>query len=119
MSDGNAYILTEIWKAKPAWLALSPQARGEFFEQKIGPLIGAIVGRGAEILGCALNNNTGPDRMDYDYMAVWKMPNKGLSDELENAARDAGFNQYFEQVNFSGNLIAPDVMNADMVSLGT
>ena len=65
MTDESDYILTEIWNAKPSWLALSTNERRRFFEEKIGPFIVSLVGRGAELLGCAINDNTGAERMDY------------------------------------------------------
>lgn len=118
MNVDSNYVLTEIWNARPSWLALSITERVTFFESKIGPLLGSLAAEGAEILACAINDNTGNERMDYQYMAVWKMPNKAFSDRLEAAAEDAGFLEYFEQVNFSGSLISPEVMNAHMIELG-
>jgi hypothetical protein len=117
MESESGYILTEIWKARPSWLALSLKEREQFFREKIGPLIMSLIEQGAEFLGCAVNDNTGSERMDYRYMAVWRLPDKALSDKLEAAAKAAGFLDYFDQVNFSGRIIAPEVMNADMIQL--
>ncbi len=111
----NGYILTEIWKARPSWLALSVQERGQFFQEKVGPLLMELIGQGAEIIACAINDNTGEERIDYRYMAVWKLPDKEFSDRLEAAAKDAGFLEWFEQVNFSGSAITPDALNGDMI----
>jgi hypothetical protein len=116
-SPVSGYILTEIWRARPSWIALSLAERQQFFEQKIGPFIMGLVEQGAEFLGCAINDNTGPERIDYRYMAVWKLPDKDFSDRLEAGAKEKGFLDYFEQANFSGSIIAPDVMNADMIQL--
>lgn len=55
--------------------------------------------------------------MDYQFMAVWKLPNKEFSDELEKAAKEAGFLDYFDQVNFSGNLIPPPILNENMITI--
>jgi len=118
MGSESGYILTEIWKARPSWIALSLEERQQFFHEKIGPFIASQVEQGAEFLGCAINDNTGPERIDYRYMAVWKLPDKDFSERLEAGAKEAGFLDYFEQVNFSGRMIAPDVMNADMIQLG-
>lgn len=118
MDSGSGYILTELWKARPSWLVLSSGERQQFFNEKIGPLLMGLIDQGAEFLACAVNDNTGQERMDYQYMAVWKLPDKAFSDRLEAAAKEAGFLDYFEQVNFSGGLITPDVMNADMIKLG-
>ena len=119
MTDQNGYILTEIWNAKPSWLDLPADERLRFFEEKIGPLLVGLLEEGAQILACAVNDNTGSERMDYRYMAVWRLPDKAFSDRLEAAAREAGFLEYFDQVNFSGNFITPDVMNADMIHLAS
>ena len=115
--ENAGYILTEIWKAKSSWLKLTAAQRMTFFDEKINPLLMGMVEQGAEILGCAVNDNTGAERMDYQFMAVWKLPNKAFSDQLEKAAKEAGFTHYFEQVNFSGNIIPPPMLNDSMVAL--
>ena len=117
MSEDKNYILVEIWKAKPAWLALSATERGQFVEQQLGPFIGRFIEAGAEIVGCVMNDDDVADRLDYTYMAAWKMPNKEMSDQIIAEAAALGFLEYFEQVNFSGNVIAPDVMNSHMINL--
>lgn len=119
MGSESGHILTEIWRARPSWLALTLDERQRFFGERIGPFITGLVEQGAQFLGCAINDNTGPERMDYRYMAVWKLPDKAFSDRLESGAKEAGFLDYFEQVNFSGQIISPDVMNADMIQLET
>ena len=54
MSEEDAgYILTEIWNARPSWLALSVDERRRFFEEKVYPFIGTMIEDGAEMLGCA------------------------------------------------------------------
>lgn len=116
-NEDPGYILTEIWNAKPSWFALSKEERQAFFNEKINPLLMGEIKSGAEILGCAVNNNDGSERMDYQFMAIWKFPNKESSDKLEKAAKDAGFLKYFDQVNFSGNMIPPPVLNEKMVEL--
>lgn len=117
MTEQNPYILTEIWKARPAWRDLGASERAHFFEAKIGPLLVRLIGEGAELLTCAINDNTGAERMDYRYMAVWRLPSREFSERLEAAAKAAGFLDYFDQVNFSGTSIPPDVLNADMIQL--
>lgn len=118
MSAKNpGYILTEIWNAKPAWLALTIDDRNHFFEEKVNPFIGKMVAEGAEFVGCAVNDNDGKERINYRYMAVWILPNKAFSDRLESGARELGFLEYFNQVNFSGTAISPPLMNEDMINL--
>lgn len=113
----DGYILTEIWKAKPDWYALTSEERRKFFEEKIHPVLGKTIQEGAEIVGTAVNNNTGPERMDYQFMAVWRFPDKESSDQLEKAAKEAGFLKYFDQVNFSGNIISPPALDEQMIKL--
>lgn len=113
----NEYILTEIWKAKPSWYKLSAEERTEFFNNNINPVLMGTLENGAKILGTAVNNNTGTEKMDYQFMAVWTFPDKESSDQLEKAAKDAGFLKYFDQVNFSGNIIPPPALNEQMISL--
>lgn len=87
MSDsGTGYILTEIWNAKPAWLELSLEERKRFFDKKVNPFIGNMLEGGAEILGCAINDNNGTEWIGYRYMAVWKLPDKAFSEKLEAGA---------------------------------
>ncbi|TBW27982.1 DUF6616 family protein [Gramella sp. KN1008] len=113
----NGYILTEIWKAKPEWYKLTAEQRTDFFENKINPVLMKTMQNGAEILGTAVNNNSGEQKMDYQFMAVWKFPDKKSSDQLEKVAKEAGFLKYFDQVNFSGNIIPPPTLNDKMVQL--
>lgn len=113
----NNYILTEIWKVRPAWLALTTVEREDFFNNKIGPFLGQMTEEGAEILACALNDNDSAERINYDYMAVWKLPNRAFSERVEKGAAALGFLDYFEQVNFSGTIISPPELNGHMLSV--
>lgn len=54
MSDDDGYILAEVWSAKPSWLALLAGERVEFFETKIGPLLGSLVGEEHDLVGAKL-----------------------------------------------------------------
>jgi hypothetical protein len=98
-------------------LALSSDERQRFFDEKIGPFIGSMVESGAEFLGCAINDNDGAERIDYQYMAIWRLPDKAFSDRLEAGAKERGFLDYFEQANISGVSISPAEMNADMIKI--
>ncbi|NKB89118.1 MAG: hypothetical protein GKS06_12955 [Acidobacteria bacterium] len=115
MSDAG-YVLTEIWKPRAAWLALSKEERAAIFEQKVVPLLMDTFEKGGEVMTVAINDNDGAERIDYRYMAIWKFPNKAMSDELEASAKAAGFLDYFEQVNFSGTMMDPQALNADMIA---
>ena len=75
-----------------------------------------MVAEGAEILGCALNDNTGSERIDYEYMAIWRVPSKEFAEKIEAGAKKLGFLDYFEQVNFSGTFISPPELNGSMLN---
>ena len=107
-------ILTEIWSPRPEWLALSADQRRAFFDDRVNPFLGSMLD--AEILACAINDNTGPDRLDHTYVAVWKLPDKPFSDRLEAGATALGFLDDFEQVNVSGTAIPPPALNDHIIA---
>lgn len=117
MSAPAGYILTEIWKPRPAWLALAADERRAFFDEKVNPFLGSQLENGAEILACAINDNTGDERIDYSFMAIWRFKDKQTSDALEAGAKAMGFLDYFEQVNFSGPAIPPPGLNQAMLEV--
>jgi hypothetical protein len=113
----EGYILTELWNAKPAWLALSAAERRSFFEDKIHPFMAGLIEQGGEFMGAAVNDNTGTERIDYDYMAIWKLPDKEFSDRLEAGAKALGFLEYFEQANSSGTIVSGQALDEVLIGL--
>lgn len=114
-NSNQGYVLTEIWKARPAWSALSAEERAKYFDGEINRFLGEMIGAGAELLACAYNDNDGSERINYDFMAVWRLPSKEFSNNLEAGAKALGFLDYFEQANFSGEIISPPVLNQLMI----
>lgn len=113
--ENNKYLLTEIWKPKASWLALGEDERQNYLNEKMGPLLFHMMNKGAEILGVAINENTTAEKIDYVYKAVWQLPNKEMSEELEKGVKEVGFFEYFEQVNFSGKPISPQELIGHMI----
>ena len=111
----NDYVLTEIWKARPSWGALSREERQRFFDTKINGFLGSMVSEGAEIVACAVNENAGSERIEYTCMAIWKVPDAAFASRIETGAAALGFLDYFEQVNFSGSVLTPPQLNAAMI----
>ncbi len=74
--------------------------------------------KGVEIVGFARNDKTTPHTSGHHYLAVWKMPSIEQVEALENAVAQAGWHDYFEQVNARGPLIAASEALADMAHLG-
>tara|TARA_B110000037_G_C17036619_1_gene471898 strand:+ start:399 stop:734 length:336 start_codon:yes stop_codon:yes gene_type:complete len=106
----------ELWKAKDAWKQLSKEDRGNYVGQ-IGPHIQNILGKGVEIVSWGSNENTTEHRADYDFFAVWNFPNQELLDEFEAIVEGAGWYDYFEQVNLSGESTTPEEIIGKMVNL--
>jgi hypothetical protein len=84
---------------------------------QLGPAIGELLGAGIELVGFALNDQDAPHRADYRYLAVWKMPSEELVHRLEAAIEQAGWHNYFEQVNAKGTIISPQEALGDMMNL--
>lgn len=70
-----------------------------------------------EMLGFAVNDEETSHRSDHRYVAVWKMPSKEQVKMLEDSVSQAGWYNYFEQVNARGKLIPPPAALEDMIRL--
>ena len=110
------YMFVEQWKARPEWLVLSQQER-EKYVSKVGQAIEDLLKAGIEIVGFALNDQDTPHRSDYRYFSEWKLPDKKLLQQFEQAIEQSGWYQYFEQTNARGEFIQPDAALGDMINL--
>lgn len=111
------HLYIELWNAKDAWLDLSEAERRKYVEQ-VGPGIGQLQEAGVELIGFARNDEETPHRAGYRYLAAWTMPGREQVELLEGILEEAGWHQYFEQVNARGELVEPQVVLGDMISLG-
>jgi len=109
------YLYVELWKARPAWLALSAAQRADYMKQ-VEPAIGQLLGAGIELLGFALADADTLHDADYTYLAAWRMPSRELAVLLEQAVDGASWHVYFEQVNARGPIMAPPDALAHMVA---
>jgi uncharacterized protein (TIGR02246 family) len=116
--EGTAHLYVELWNPTQAWLDLSPEDRKAYFT-KVGGEIQKLTGAGVEVLGFAVNDNDKetPHRSDHRYVAVWEMPSKEQVKMLEDSVSQAGWYNYFEQVNARGKLVSPPTALEDMISL--
>ncbi len=101
------YLYVEMWKARPAWLALGQAEREQFFAT-VGQEIGNQLGAGAELVGVARNDTDTPHRADYDYVAVWKIPDMERVHAFAETWVRVGFHTYFDQEDVRGELMAPE-----------
>ncbi len=105
--DGDI-LYTELWSPKDAWLELPTEEREAYFEQ-VSEGIETLLAEGVEIIGWAVVEGDGPHSTDHDYMAVWRMPSETHVEMLEGAVEEAGWHDYFDQVNAEGEFVPPEV----------
>lgn len=91
----------EIWNAKPAWLALSKEERGNYMNQ-VGGAIQGLLDQGVQILTWSKNDEETSKRVGYDYFAIWRFPSQEMAKGFEELVEGAGWYNYFEQVNVMG-----------------
>ena len=114
--ENHKYLLTEVWKPRASWLALREDERRIYLNEKMGPLLMQMISKGAEIIGAAVNENNTAEKIDYLYKAIWQLPSKELSEELEKGVKEIGFYDYFKQANFSGQPIGPEELMEHMIN---
>lgn len=94
-------LFLELWKPKDTWRELSLDDR-EAYVQSIGPSIERLLAQGVELVGIGTVDDDTDQRADYDYWAVWSIPDDEMVDRFEKAVRDDGFYDYFDQINARG-----------------
>lgn len=110
------HLYVELWSPKPAWHELPADEREAYFET-VGNEIESLTEEGIEVVGFAVNDEETPRRADYRYLAAWKMPSEDHVELLEESVADAGWYDYFDQVNARGELLTPEDALGDMLTL--
>lgn len=100
------YLYVELWRARPAWLALDAADRTSFVE-RLGPAITTLLGSGVELVGFAVTDADVPHGANFPYVAVWQMATLDLVQQFERAIEGSGWHDYFEQVNVRGTIQPP------------
>ena len=106
----------ELWKAKTAWLEMSPEARGEYMNQ-LGPAIQSIIDKGVKIISWGVNDDSTFQKADYDFFGVWEFPDEEAVKPFEELVESAGWYNYFEQVNVCGTATTPEEVIGKMIAL--
>jgi len=106
-------LYIELWNPRQKWLDMTPEERGAYME-KVGPVMQETMSWGLEMVGWSVCKG---DSAGYQYMAVWKIPDESIVHKLEEAVTQAGWHEYFEQVNSWGTLTGPDEVIGDMVQV--
>ena len=98
------HLYIELFKAKDAWLELSPEQRGAYVQQ-VGSSMQGVLDAGAELVGSGATDPGTSHRVGFDFFAVWKLPNADVVREFEAGIERDKWYDYFEQVNASGQLV--------------
>ena len=100
------YVLIELWKARPPWHELGSARREEYLATVI-PAIDQLLSDGVELVAMEVAGNghgngngisTGHSRQDYDYWAVWRLPQENQLQDFTLALEKVGWLDYFERV---------------------
>ena len=109
-------VFIEFWKAKDAWHQLSKEERGEYLG-KIAPVMQDLISKGAVIDAWGLNDDSSPHRAEYDYYAITKLPTQEMLDGFQAIIEGAGWYNYFEQINLTGEDIGAEAVIGKMIEL--
>ena len=100
------HLYVELWKARPAWLAMEQEQRTAFVA-RLEPAMTRLAGDAIQLVGFAVTDADVPNGADYPYMAVWQMATLEDVRVYERGVAASGWHDYFEQVNARGALQTP------------
>ncbi|MBK8489304.1 MAG: hypothetical protein IPL49_00020 [Saprospirales bacterium] len=110
----KSYI--ELWKAKDAWTNLPKEDRGNYLS-KLAPSIQYFAEKGVEIVSWGLIEENTFNKADYDFFAIWNMPNEEIVKEFEVLIEGTGWYNYFEQINACGKVTTPDEVIGKLIEM--
>ncbi len=95
------HYLVELYSPKPAWLALEPQQRKNFFEA-VGAAMPALAGRGVEAVAFGEIDSGKAYAATQGFFAIWRCSGDAALDALVNGIAQSGWHDYFDTVNVGG-----------------
>jgi hypothetical protein len=98
------HIYVELFKAKDAWLQLSPEQRGGYAQQ-VGSSMQGILDAGGELVGVGATDPRTSHHVGFDFYAIWKLPDAEVVQKFEKGIEADDWYAYFEQVNAAGELV--------------
>ena len=109
------YLMIEAWTPKPAWLALTPDERAAYVGG-VGEGVGALAEQGVSSLGWGLVDEAS-HAIDHVAFAVWECGSREGCDALRAAIAQAGWYEYFDQVDFGGEAGPPETVLGHHIAL--
>ena len=91
----------EQWNPTEKWLSLNLDERTNYL-QNVTNAITDLVSQGVKILTWSVNDKNTSYRGDFNYFAVWAFPNEKIVKTFQSTVENAGWYQYFDQVNLMG-----------------
>jgi Family of unknown function (DUF6616) len=99
-----AYIFIELYNFKPAWVEQGEEGRIAFAKGVTGA-VDNLTSMGVEVLGYGMNDTETAHRSPYEFFCVYRVPNKEFQREFEAQVEAAGWYEFFEQINTSGEIV--------------
>ena len=100
------YLMIEAWTPKGAWLALTNEERAGYVAG-VREGVAALASHRIRSLGWGLTDEASRGT-DHIAFAVWECGSREDCDVLRSAIADAGWYEYFDQLDFSGEAGEPD-----------
>ncbi|MCB9082340.1 MAG: hypothetical protein H6555_11590 [Lewinellaceae bacterium] len=108
------YLYVEMWKPRSSWSTVPTEQRKEFLSQLVHG-VERMQKLEVELVGFTLGEEAQHNPLDYQYMVVWKMPNKGHIHMLEKAVRAEGWDNFFTISHACGKITPVKELITDMV----
>ena len=109
------YLFLELWSAKESWLSLSETEKSGFF-QKISDGMKDILEPDCKAIGFAINDTDTDKRLDYEYLALWQMPDRETAERFEERLRELDWVEHFPQQHMRGEDISVEECFAHMMA---
>lgn len=101
------YVVIETWTPRAEFLAATPETRERVFDS-VREGMAQFTALGIDTLGWG-RIDAGADRSGgYDWFAVWTMPSAELAAAFLQGVEAAGWYEWFDQTNVTGELASVD-----------
>jgi haloalkane dehalogenase len=112
-----SYIFIELFNYRPTWEDAGQDVRASYVERLI-ETFDSMPERGIDIIAYGFNDLDTDSRAAYDFFSVYQVASIEAQRAFEDAIRQAGWYEYFEQVNLRGAArSAADILRANATLL--
>jgi hypothetical protein len=110
------YLYVELWNVRPAWLALTVEQRAAYIEQ-VNHAMQGMFNAGAKVITWSVTDAATDRPAGQSYFAVWQFPDAAFARQFELQVAQAGWYDYFEQVNVAGAVSTPQAVLGQLIEL--